>query len=241
PLLTHKVPRRSYRVMRPPESRTSPLLLTNSNGEYRDGSSNKTPHIGVVVQTPPLVAQTMQQLRKLRLRNKKVGGRESIDTVPLARERFKGRQCRGTDFFMGRAGGPHSESRFVSTPATAELRSAWTLRLRSGQAREAPVPTQAKQFISCVRPGSELALSASPQTRRIRPIVCMLDRPGRRPCGLIPRFRTAPDRLSFPRLRPCPRFSPVARRSGSDRGRRPQSETPSQSTGRRYGGGKYRR
>jgi hypothetical protein len=32
----------------------------------------------------------MQQLRKLRVRNKKVGGRESIDTVPLARERFKG-------------------------------------------------------------------------------------------------------------------------------------------------------
>src|ERR1035441_10233705 len=34
------------------------------------------------------------------------------------------------------------ESRVAVAAAAAELRSAWTIRLRSGQAREAPVPTQ---------------------------------------------------------------------------------------------------
>jgi hypothetical protein len=36
--------------------------LTNSNGEYRGGSSNKTPHMVVLVQAPPLVAHTLQLL-----------------------------------------------------------------------------------------------------------------------------------------------------------------------------------
>jgi hypothetical protein len=39
------------------------MLLTNSNGECRDGSSNKTPHIVVAFSVPPLVAQLLQQLR----------------------------------------------------------------------------------------------------------------------------------------------------------------------------------
>ena len=36
------------------------MLLTNSNGEYGDGSSNKTPHIVGHVHRPPLVAHTLQ-------------------------------------------------------------------------------------------------------------------------------------------------------------------------------------
>jgi hypothetical protein len=39
------------------------MLLTNSNGEYRDGSSNKTPHIVGHIHRPPLVAHTLQLLR----------------------------------------------------------------------------------------------------------------------------------------------------------------------------------
>src|SRR5580658_1192403 len=35
--------------------------------------------------------------------------------------------------------------------AAIELRSAWTLRLRSEQARETPVPTRSEQFISCAQ------------------------------------------------------------------------------------------
>jgi hypothetical protein len=74
---------------RPPEPGTSPMLLTNSNGEYRDGSSNKTPHIVVPVRAPPLVAQyTAAIARKLLVRNRKAGDRESNFTVPPA-----GRRC----------------------------------------------------------------------------------------------------------------------------------------------------
>jgi hypothetical protein len=40
------------------------MLLTNSNGECRDGSSNKTPHIVVATRAPPLVAHTLQHLRE---------------------------------------------------------------------------------------------------------------------------------------------------------------------------------
>jgi hypothetical protein len=39
------------------------MHLTNSNGEYGDGSSNKTPHIVALSQRPPLVAHTLQLLR----------------------------------------------------------------------------------------------------------------------------------------------------------------------------------
>src|SRR6266852_9014264 len=42
-----------------------------------------------------------------------------------------------------RRGNNRAKQELVWLPATAELRSAWTLRLRSGQAREAPVPTRA--------------------------------------------------------------------------------------------------
>src|ERR1035441_2206284 len=37
------------------------------------------------------------------------------------------------------------ESRVAVTAGSCQLRSAWTLRLRSGQAREAPVPTHKNQ------------------------------------------------------------------------------------------------
>jgi hypothetical protein len=41
----------------------APQRLTNFNGESGDGSSIKTPHIGVPIMPPPLVAQTLQQSR----------------------------------------------------------------------------------------------------------------------------------------------------------------------------------
>src|SRR5450755_969365 len=44
-LLTPEVPAGHNRSMPSYEPRTTPTLLTNSNGEYRDGSSNKTPHM----------------------------------------------------------------------------------------------------------------------------------------------------------------------------------------------------
>jgi hypothetical protein len=62
-LLTAKVPRWSFHWMTSARSRTSPTTLTNSNGECGDGSSNKTPHIGVPVRAPPLVAHIPQLLR----------------------------------------------------------------------------------------------------------------------------------------------------------------------------------
>ena len=45
------------------EPGTSPTRLTNSNGEYRDGSSNKTPHMVVPIPRPPLVAHRTQLFR----------------------------------------------------------------------------------------------------------------------------------------------------------------------------------
>src|SRR5580658_243087 len=64
-LLTPEVPRWSHCWMPPLYARTSPLLLTNSNGKYRDGSSNKTPHIVGPFPAPPLVAHTVQLLRAI--------------------------------------------------------------------------------------------------------------------------------------------------------------------------------
>ena len=68
----------------------APLLLTNSNGEYGDGSSDKTPHIVVLVQAPPLVAHTLQLLRASCWWGiRKAEDRESIDTLPRGGGRFK--------------------------------------------------------------------------------------------------------------------------------------------------------
>jgi len=39
------------------------MLLTNSNGEWPDGSSDKTPHIVVPLPMAPLVAYALQHLR----------------------------------------------------------------------------------------------------------------------------------------------------------------------------------
>jgi hypothetical protein len=39
------------------------MLLTNSNGEYGDGSSSKTPHIVGPIRVPPLVAHILQLSR----------------------------------------------------------------------------------------------------------------------------------------------------------------------------------
>ena len=60
---------------RPRETETAPALLTNSNGEYRDGSSNKTPHIVAHVRRPPLVAHALQLLSASFWREIKEGGR----------------------------------------------------------------------------------------------------------------------------------------------------------------------
>src|SRR5258708_17816821 len=49
------------------------MLLTNSNGECGDGSSNKTPHIVGDIHRPPLVAHTLQLCAQVWVRNKKGG------------------------------------------------------------------------------------------------------------------------------------------------------------------------
>ena len=50
------------------------MLLTNSNGEYGDGSSNKTPHIvGHRPQTAFSCTHTAAITRKLRVRGKEAG------------------------------------------------------------------------------------------------------------------------------------------------------------------------
>jgi len=45
---------------RPLASRMSSTLWTNSNGEYGDGSSNKTPYMVGPIRVPPLVAHVLQ-------------------------------------------------------------------------------------------------------------------------------------------------------------------------------------
>jgi hypothetical protein len=67
------------------------MLLTNSNGEYGDGSSNKTPHIVGDIHTPPLVAHRLQLYEQISGEESEAGDRESIDTVPPDGGRFKGR------------------------------------------------------------------------------------------------------------------------------------------------------
>ena len=62
-LLTSEVPRCSLGNALLMNLERYPTLLSNSNGEYRDGSSNKTPHIVVAIPAPPLVAYTLQHLR----------------------------------------------------------------------------------------------------------------------------------------------------------------------------------
>src|SRR5664280_845195 len=64
--------------------------------------------------------------------------------------RFPGRACTTP------AALPHA--------AAAELRSACTLRLRSGQAREAPVPTQPHELRSAVRYATRTGEGARPST-----------------------------------------------------------------------------
>src|SRR5437660_9783284 len=49
------------------------MLLTNSNGEYGDGSRNKTPHIVGHIHRPPLVAHALQLYAQVLVRNKKGG------------------------------------------------------------------------------------------------------------------------------------------------------------------------
>ena len=73
-MLTPQVPRWSHRAMPYPGTEDVTTLLTNSNGEDMDGSSNKTPHIVVHVQASPLVAHTLQILRAS-CRWKQEGGR----------------------------------------------------------------------------------------------------------------------------------------------------------------------
>jgi len=51
----------------------------------------------------------------------------------------------------------------AEVPGEAELRSAWTLRLRSGQAREAPVPTLSHTSMPYPLP---LAISTARSTAR---------------------------------------------------------------------------
>lgn len=65
--LTAEVPPGLRTGMPTPRPEFAPQRLTNFNGEREDGSSNKTPHIGVPILPPPLVALTLQQSRKNRV------------------------------------------------------------------------------------------------------------------------------------------------------------------------------
>lgn len=69
------------------KTRTSPsssMLLTNSNGEYGDGSSNKTPDIVVPIRRAPLVAHILQLLRGSSVRGRRAGERrEHFHSTPV--------------------------------------------------------------------------------------------------------------------------------------------------------------
>ena len=60
------------------------MLLTNSNGEYGDGSSNKTPDIVVPIRRPPLVAHILQPSRTSWVGEEGRENGESIATVRLS-------------------------------------------------------------------------------------------------------------------------------------------------------------
>jgi len=83
------------------------------------------------------------------------------------------RQDQASVVTLGNRAATHSQreksANECSTWAAAELRSTWTLRLRSGQAPKPPVPTRghARHYIACF---SKDSLKEQAKKRRIRPL-----------------------------------------------------------------------